>query len=65
MTVKELKERLKKYPEHLEVFIAERKTEFQFGLINLVKLDFINFYECVGDEEPLAENVEVVIIDEE
>lgn len=64
MTVKELKEKLNKFPDNMEVFMAERKTEFTYGLLNSVKKDEINFKENPYDEEVLARDT-VVILDEE
>ncbi len=63
MTVKELKHELSKYPDNMEVFVAERKTEFSYGLVNSVFSKEINMME-EPDSEPLAKET-VVIIDEE
>jgi hypothetical protein len=64
MTVKELKEKLSQYPDNMDVFVAERKTEFAYGLVNSVRSDEINFIEDPDDEEALARDT-VVILDEE
>lgn len=64
MTVKTLKEKLNKFPDTMEVFMAERKTEFTYGLVNSVRSDEINFKEDPYDEEILARDT-VVILDEE
>lgn len=63
MTVKELKQRLEVYPDNMEVFIAERKTEFTYGLLNSVQSKEIAFMES-PDDEVLATDT-VVILDEE
>lgn len=63
MTVKELIKELSKYPEHMDVFISERKTEFTYGLLNSVSSKTINFSE-EPDGETLAMD-HVVILDEE
>ena len=63
MTVKELKEKLNKYPDNMDVFVAERKTEFSFGLVNSTREEVIDF-----KEEPNSETLSsmaVVVIDEE
>lgn len=63
MTIKELKEKLSQYPDNADVFMAERKTEFSFGLLNSVSEQEINFME-----EPNGEVLYVgmaVILDEE
>jgi hypothetical protein len=65
MTVKELKEKLSQYPDNMDVFVAERKTEFAYGLVNSVRSDEINFIEDPDDEEALARDTVVVILDEE
>ena len=64
MTVKELKNELEKYPDNMDIFIAERKTEFSYGLLNSVESKVIGFVESPNDTEPLGED-EVVILDEE
>jgi hypothetical protein len=64
MTVKELKLELAKYPDHMGVFMAERKTEFAYGLVNSVKSKQINFKESPDDDEVLARDT-VVVLDEE
>ena len=51
MNVKELKKELEKYPESMEVFMAERKTEFMYGLVNSVSTKEINFKESPDDYE--------------
>ncbi len=65
MTVKTLIEKLQELPQGLDVFIDERSTEFQFGELNGARVASINFYESVGDETPLAEDVDVVVLSEE
>jgi hypothetical protein len=67
MTVKELKEALAKYPDTMDVFVAERKTEFAYGLINSIRSEEITFAENPDfdeDEEVQAKDT-VVILDEE
>ncbi len=63
MTVKELREKLNDFPDNMDVFVAERKTEFAYGLVNSVYNKNINFVEELGGEV-LSSDI-VVIIDEE
>lgn len=73
MTVKQLKSALDKYPDNMNVFMAERKTEFTYGLLNSVSSQEISFTEDsdmsfndapeLGEEELPLEMV--VILDEE
>lgn len=63
MTVKQLREELPKYSDNLDVFIAERKTEFAYGLVNSVYEKEISFHEDF-EGNPIAYEV-VVILDEE
>jgi hypothetical protein len=63
MTVRQLKEELNKYPDSMEVFVAERKTEFAYGLVNSVIAKEVSFSED-PDGEPMASD-KVVVIDEE
>lgn len=62
MTVKELKEKLSQYPDHMEVFMAERITDFTYGLVNSVGVKEINFMED-PDGEVLSRD-KVVVLDE-
>lgn len=52
MNVKELKEELSKYPDDMQVFLAERQTEFSFGLLNRVGSQDISFGEDEDDFDP-------------
>lgn len=63
MKVKELKEKLNEFPDNMDVFVAERKTEFTYGLVNSVFVKKINFVEEPGGE--VLSRDKVVIIDEE
>lgn len=63
MTVKELKQQLEKYPDHMLVFVGERMTDFTYGMVNTVSLKEISFMEEPGDE-PLA-TYTVVVIEED
>ena len=63
MTVKELIEKLKTHPEDMDVFVAERKTDFAYGMVNSVGVKEIDFMEEPWSE-PLAKD-KVVVLDEE
>jgi len=63
MTVKELIKELSQYPENMDVFMAERKTDFTYGLVNSTKVEEINFMEEPDGEVISRDNV--VVIDEE
>jgi len=63
MTVKELIKELSQYPENMDVFMAERKTEFTYGLVNSINKKEINFMEEPDSEVLSRDNV--IIIDEE
>ena len=65
MTVKQLKAALEQYPDNMEVFVAERKTEFAFGLVNSVRSQEISFTEDPSDSTEDAPTDTVVVIDEE
>ena len=68
MTVKQLREKLSQYPGNMDVFVAERKTGFAYGLVNSVRKEEILFTENpdfnLGEDEVSARDT-VVIIDEE
>lgn len=64
MTVKQVREALASLPDNMEVFIAERKTEFSYGLVNSISMREINFKESPDDDEVLATDT-VVVFDEE
>ena len=63
MTVKELIQQLKNYPDNMDVFIAERKTEFAYGLLNSAYAKEINFSE-EPDGEVMSRD-RVLVLDEE
>lgn len=63
MTVKELRQELEGLPDLMDVFVAERKTEFTYGLVNSANVKEINFLED-PEGEPLAKD-KVLILDEE
>ncbi len=67
MTVKELKEALAQYPDNMDVFVAERKTEFAYGLVNSIRNEEITFAEnpYFGEDEEVQAKDTVVVIDEE
>lgn len=63
MNVKELKQKLDLYPDDMDVFLAERQTEFSYGLLNSVRKEIINCKET-PDGKVLAKET-VIILDEE
>lgn len=63
MNIKQLKEKIANLPDTMEVFVAERKTEFAYGLVNSARVMNINFMEDL-DGEVLAQD-DVLVIDEE
>jgi hypothetical protein len=63
MTVKELKEKLNKFPDNTDVFVDERYTEFTYGIVNSVHMMEIDLVEEPGGDS-LAQQ-DVVIISEE
>jgi hypothetical protein len=63
MTVIQLMEKLKHYPENMDVFMAPRKTEFTYGLVNSITHEDIDFMEEPGGK--VLSSDEVVILDEE
>jgi hypothetical protein len=63
MNVKQLKEKIANLPDQMEVFVAERKTEFAYGLVNSAVVKKLNFAE-EPDGEVLAKD-EVLVLDEE
>ncbi|MDD7912948.1 hypothetical protein [Polaribacter ponticola] len=65
MTVKELKAELNKYPENMDVFIAERKTDYTFGLLNSVTKREVTFSEDPDYVTELNAKDDVLILDEE
>ena len=68
MTIKELKRKIADLPDSMEVFVAERKTEFTYGLVNSAYVKEIFFTEDefpTEDEIKQAPRDEVLIIDEE
>lgn len=68
MTIKELKRKIADLPDSMEVFVAERKTEFSYGLVNSAYVKEIFFTE---DEFPTENEIKkapkenVFVLDEE
>lgn len=65
MTVKQLRTLLSRFPDGMDVFVAERKTEFGYGLVNSIYMKSIRFSEdedFIPDDAP---EVDVIVIDEE
>lgn len=65
MTVKELKQELSKYPDNMDVFMAERKTDFSFGLLNSIIKREVVFSEDPDYITEVHAKDEVLILDEE
>lgn len=63
MTVKELKEKIANLPDSMDVFVAERKTEFAYGLVNSAFVKKIDFME-EPDGEVLTQD-DVLVLEEE
>jgi hypothetical protein len=63
MTVKDLKNILSTLPDDMDVFMAERKTEFTYGLLNSAKVKEIYFSEEPEDEPECY--TDVLVLDEE
>lgn len=66
MTVKELREKIAGLPDEMDVFIAERGTEFDYGPVNSVYEKEIIFYEQGNESDEVFQAKDtVLIIDEE
>ena len=63
MTVEEAIEQLSKLPPKMDLYVAERKTDFAYGLVNSIYTKEISFSED-PEGKPLAKDT-VVVIDEE
>lgn len=64
MTKLDLIKALEPYPDNMDIFLAERKTDFTYGLLNSVSVKKINFIESPDDTEAMASE-RVIILDEE
>lgn len=60
MNVKQLKEQLNKYPDDMDVLIAERETEFSYEFLKSLYIIYIDDPES----EPLCSNT-VLVLDNE
>ena len=63
MTKKELIEKLASFPDEMDVYVAERKTDFAYGL-----LDNVFAKNIIMQEEPGGKKLaiqKVIILDEE
>jgi hypothetical protein len=50
MTIRELKDKIEHLPDTMDVFVAERKTEFTYGLVNSAATRLIEYQEEPGGE---------------
>lgn len=64
MTIKQLKQAIADLPDHMDVFIGIRLTEFDYGAVNSAYVKKIDFYDSESDETPLASD-DVFVLDEE
>ena len=62
MTKADLIKQLEPYPDNMEVFIAERKTDFGYGLLGSVEVREIPFKE-EPDSKSMATD-SVIVLDE-
>jgi len=63
MLVKELIKRLEEMPQDMEVYMAERTSDFRYGLLSKVlKREIIFSEHCEGE---VLSREEVVILDED
>lgn len=65
MTKNELIKALERFDDNMEVFIAERKTEFAFGLVNSVRKQEVVFSEDPDYVTEVNSTDNVIIISEE
>jgi hypothetical protein len=63
MTLGEFKKKTADFPDHLDLFIDERLTEFKYGLVNSIERKKINFSEENGGG-PTAK-AEVIVLSED
>lgn len=63
MTKKDLIKALEPYPDNMDVFLAERSSDFAFGLLNSVGATKIAFMEEPGG--PVLSRDTVIILDEQ
>lgn len=63
MTVKQLKEAIADLPDTMDVFVAERKTEFAYGLVNDAYVKRIDFMEEPDGKVLSSDNC--LVLDEE
>ncbi|MFD2597338.1 hypothetical protein ACFSQ3_00120 [Sphingobacterium corticis] len=57
MTIKELKKAIENLPDHMEVFVDERSTEFRYGLVNSALVKEIPFSEDPDGKELSRDSV--------
>ena len=60
MTIKELKEKIKDLPDSMDVFVDERLTEFEYGLLNSAELKEVFYMEKPAEEGISVDNALVL-----
>ena len=64
MTVKELKRKLEKYPDNMDVFITQINDAYPLALLESAEIIKANFYED-DDSENEPAKVDVVLLTDE
>ena len=63
MNIKALKKAIEHLPDHMDVFVGERLTEFKYGLVNSTTVKEINFME-EPDGEPMATDTVFILMED-
>lgn len=63
MTVKKLRDVLDGLPDNMDVFMGERLTEFDYGLVNSAVVEEITLYDESNNE--VSAKVKVLVIKED
>lgn len=64
MTLGQFRKLTENMPDNLDLFVAERRTEFSFGLVNSAYVKEIGFAEDPMGETIAELNMEVLVLDE-
>lgn len=65
MTIKELKLAIKDLPDDMDVFMAERVSEFTYGLVNSAFVYNVHFKEDPNPDSPVLAVNKALILSED
>lgn len=64
MTVKQLKQAIADLPDHMDVFMGVRDSEFDYALVGSAEVKNMDFFNTSSDKKPMGQD-KVLVIEED